>query len=107
MLLFSLVLIYLSNVALSTLISCLLSFLLTVYVTPIAQVIFLPLMIMDGTSDIQQATTVAPVVLKLQCFCVTRHGCATFTRLSQQCSPLTTQQLLSPQASPTLRAQRR
>ena len=43
-LLFSSVLIYLSSLALGTLISCLLSFLLTVCVTPTSQVIFLPLM---------------------------------------------------------------
>lgn len=42
MLLFSLVLIYLFGLALSTLISCLLSFQHTSYVTPNSQVIFLP-----------------------------------------------------------------
>lgn len=48
MLLLSLVLIYLSGLALSTLISCLLSFLLAVYVTPTFQVIFLTLMHENG-----------------------------------------------------------
>lgn len=41
MLLLSLVLIYLSGLALSTLISCQLSFLLTVYVTTTSQVIYI------------------------------------------------------------------
>lgn len=101
MLLLPLVLIYLSSVALSTLISCLLSFLLTV--TPISQVIFLPLMLLDGGGGGERRSavaTVAPVVLESQRLCATRHGCTTFTRLSWQYSALTTQQLLSPRASP-------
>lgn len=48
MLLFSLVLIYLSALALSTLIPCLLSFLLAVCVTPTFQVVFLTLMLKNG-----------------------------------------------------------
>ncbi|KAF3699819.1 hypothetical protein EXN66_Car015506 [Channa argus] len=57
-------------------------------------------MLMDGYKRRSACMTEAPVVLKLQCFCVTHHGCATFTMLSRQCGPLTTQQLLSPRASP-------
>lgn len=83
MLLFSLVLIYLSGLALSTLILCLLSFLLTVYVTPTSQVIFLPLMLMNGYEQHSAGGTAASVALKLQSFCAARHGLATFTRLSR------------------------
>lgn len=96
MLLFSLVLIYLSGLAHNTLISCLFSFLLPAYVTTTSQVIFLPLMFTNGYERHSAGTTGASAVLKLLCFCAVRHGCATFTRLSRQKSPLTTQLPLSP-----------
>lgn len=67
MLLLSLVLIYLSGLALSTLISCLLSFLLPVYVTPTSQVIFLPLMLMNGYERHSAGTAAASAALELQC----------------------------------------
>ncbi len=100
MLLFSLVLIYLSGLALNTLISCLVSFLLPVHVTTTSQVIFLPLKFMNGYKRHSAGTTWASIMLRLRCSCVARHGCATFTGLSQQKSPLTTQLPLSPEASP-------
>lgn len=100
MLLFSLALIYLSRLALNTLISCLFSFLLPVHVTTTSQVIFLPLTITNGYERHSAGATGASVVLKLRRFRSARHGRATFTRLSRQKSPLTAQLPLSPQASP-------
>lgn len=76
MLLLSLVLIYLSGLALSTLISCLLSFLLAVYVTPTFQVIFLTLMLENGYKRRSTGTTVASIVLKLRRFlCIPSCQC--------------------------------
>lgn len=76
MLLLSLVLIYLSDLALSTLISCLLSFLLAVYVTPTFQVIFLTLMLENGYERRSTGTAVASIVLKLRRFlCVPSCQC--------------------------------
>lgn len=84
--LFSLVLIYLSGLALNTLISCLLSFLLPVSVKPTSQVIFLLRMLVKrlrATFSGRDVVSVRPVAAS-----------------PSSAGPLATQQPLSPEASP-------